>query len=161
MVGIKYDSLNDLNGQALAWSNKANAKIHAAANEIPFERVRKECLSPITREYTIDKLNIRKVGKGCLIPFGGSQYSVPSEYVGRDVSVVALDSMLTCYFGRKQIALHRISREKHDMVINSHHYRKLTIKQSFDAENALFDGDKIIDFPVRPHDFARYDEVLE
>ena len=27
MVGIRYDSLNDLNGQALAWCNKVNAKV--------------------------------------------------------------------------------------------------------------------------------------
>ena len=29
MVGIKYNSLADLNGQALAWCNKVNGKVHA------------------------------------------------------------------------------------------------------------------------------------
>ncbi len=46
MVGIKYNSLADLNGQALAWCNKVNGKVHATTNEIPFERLKKEGLSP-------------------------------------------------------------------------------------------------------------------
>ena len=32
MVGIKYNSLADLNGQALAWCNKVNGNIHATAS---------------------------------------------------------------------------------------------------------------------------------
>ena len=42
MIGIKYNSLADLNGQALAWCNKVNGKVHATINEIPFERLKKE-----------------------------------------------------------------------------------------------------------------------
>lgn len=41
MVGIKYNSLVDLNGQALAWCNKVNGKVHATTNEILFERLKK------------------------------------------------------------------------------------------------------------------------
>jgi transposase len=160
MVGIKYDSLDDLNGQALAWCNKVNAKVHATTNEIPFERLKKEGLNPLKREYIIDKINLRRVQKDCLISYAGNQYSVPAEYVGKDVAVVALDSMLAAYYGGKQIALHRISYQKKDMIVNAQHYRKLTVKQSFDVENTLLDGDNIIDFPVRPHDLSQYDEVL-
>ena len=54
MVGIKYNSLVDLNGQALAWCNKVNGKVHATTNEILFERLKKESLSPLSREYIID-----------------------------------------------------------------------------------------------------------
>ena len=32
MIGIKYNSLADLNGQALAWCNKVNGKVHATAS---------------------------------------------------------------------------------------------------------------------------------
>ena len=94
MVGIQYNSLADLNGQALAWCNKVNGKVHATTNEIPFERLQKEGLSPLTREYIIDKINLRRVQKDCLISYAGNQYSVPAEYIGKDVAVVALDSML-------------------------------------------------------------------
>ena len=63
MVGIKYNSLADLNGQALAWCNKVNGKVHATTNEIPFERLKKEGLNPLSREYIIDKTNLRRVPK--------------------------------------------------------------------------------------------------
>lgn len=61
MTGIKYKSLNDINGQALAWCNKVNAKVHGTTNEIPFERLKKEGLNPLSREYIIDKINLRRV----------------------------------------------------------------------------------------------------
>jgi transposase len=160
MVGIKYNSLDDLNGQALAWCNKVNGKAHATTGEIPFERLKKEGLNPLKREYIIDKINLRRVQKDCLISYAGNQYSVPSEYVGKDVAVVALDNMLAAYHEGKQIAIHRQSYQKKQMVVNAHHYRRLTVKQSFDVENTLLDDGKVIDFPIRTHDLSRYDEVL-
>ena len=160
MVGIRYSSLDDLNGQALAWCNKVNGKVHGTTGAIPFERLRKEGLNPLKREYIIDKINLRRVQKDCLISYAGNQYSVPAEYVGRDVAVVALDNMLAAYHEGKQIAIHRISYQKKDMVVNAHHYRRLTVKQSFDIENTLLDGDNIIDFPIRPPNLGAYDEVV-
>jgi len=160
MIGVKYSSLIDLNGQALAWCNKVNGKVHATTGEIPFERLKKEGLNPLKREYIIDRINLRRVQKDCLISYAGNQYSVPAEYVGRDVAVVALDNMLAVYHEGKQIAIHRISYQKKDMIVNAHHYRRLTVKQSFDIENTLMDGNNVIDFPVKPHDLNRYDEVL-
>ena len=49
---------------------------------------------------------------------------MPAEYIGKDVAVVALDSMLAAYYEGKQIALHRISYQRKDMVVNPQHYRK-------------------------------------
>ena len=34
------------------------------------------------------------------------------------------------------------------------------LKQSMDAENVLLEQDKVIDFPLKPSDLSRYDEVL-
>jgi hypothetical protein len=85
---------------------------------------------------------------------------VPSEYAGRDVAVVALDNMLAAYYEGKQIALHRISYQKKDMVVNAHHYRRLTLRQSFDVENTLLEGDNTVDYPVNMRDLSRYDEAL-
>lgn len=161
MIGIKYNSLDGLNGQAVAWCNKVNAKVHATTNEIPFERLKKEGLNPLSREYIIDKINLRRVQKDCLISYAGNQYSVPAEYAGRDVAVVALDNMLAVYHEGKQIALHRISYQKKDMAVNAQHYRRLTLKQAFDVENTLLDGDNVIDFPILPPSLNVYDEALE
>jgi transposase len=160
MIGIKYNSLDDLNGQARAWCNKVNAKVHATTGEIPFERLKKENLNPLKREYIIDKINLRRVQKDCLISYAGNQYSVPVEYVGKDVAVIGLDNMLAAYHEGKQIALHRISHQKRDMVVNVNHYQKLIVKQGFNGENTLLDGENTIDFPIKHHNLSRYDEVL-
>ena len=120
----------------------------------------KEGLSPLSREYIIDKINLRRVQKDCLISYAGNQYSVPAEYIGKDVAVVALDSMLAAYYEGRQIALHRISYQRKDMVVNPQHYRRLTLKQTIDAENVLREQDKAIDFPLKPSDLSRYDEAL-
>jgi len=159
MVGIHYKGMDDLNGQALAWCNKVNAKEHGTTGDIPFQRMKKERLNPLIREYIIDKINLRRVQKDCLISYGGNQYSVPSEYAGKDVAVVALGNTLAVYHEGKQVAVHRISYQKKDMVVNPHHYQRLTIKQSFDVENTLLTGDDTIDTPVAVHDLSIYDEV--
>jgi len=161
MTGIKYESMDDLNGQAYAWCNKVNAKVHATTNEIPFDRLKREGLNPIKREYIIDKINLRRVQKDCLISYSGNQYSVPSEYVGKDVAVIGLDHMLAAYYEGKQVALHRISNQKREMVINTGHYRRLHIKERADTENPLMDNDNSIDFPIPPYDLRRYDDAME
>lgn len=158
-VGIKYNSLDDLNGQALAWCNKVNAKEHATTGEIPFERIKKESLSPLKREYIIDRINLRRVEKDCLISFAGNKYSVPSEYVGKDVAVVGLDNMLAAYYEGKQIAVHKLSYLKKDMVVNPSHYQSLTVKQGEKYENTLLQGGMVIDLPIGVPDLSVYDEV--
>ncbi len=80
MTGIKYENLDDLNNQAMNWNVKVNSKTHATTNEIPTSRLKEENLSPLVREYIIDKINVRKVEKDCLISYAGNKYSVPSEY---------------------------------------------------------------------------------
>lgn len=137
MPGIKYNSLDDLNGQALGWCRKVNSKIHGTTNVIPFDRLKEEKLSPLKREYIIDKINLRKVEKDCLISYAGNKYSVPSEYACKYVTVVVLENMLAAYSQGKQIALHKLSYHKNTMNVNYEHYRKLTEKQQFDTENLL------------------------
>jgi hypothetical protein len=73
---------------------------------------------------------------------------------------VALDNTLAAYHEGKRIAIHRISYQKKDMVVNAHHYRKLTVRQSFDIENTLLDGNNVIDFPIRPPNLDVYEEAV-
>ena len=160
MTGIRYESLADLNGQAQARCSRVNGKVHATTNEIPFERLKAERLNPLRRECIIDRINLRRVQKDCLISCAGNQYSVPAEYIGKDAAVVALDSMPAACCEGKRIALHRISYQKKDMVVNPQHYRRLTRKQTMEAENMLLEQDKVTDFPLKPSDLSGYDGVL-
>lgn len=101
-----------------------------------------------------------RVQKDLLISCAGNQYSVPAEYVGKSVAVVALDSMLAAYCEGKQIALHWISYQRKDMVDNPRHYQWLTLKQTTNAEIVLLEQGKVIDFPLKFSDLSEYDEAL-
>ena len=146
MTGIKFDDLDDLNRQAYNWCIKVNDKINGTTNEIPNQRLKQENLSPLVREYIIDKINLRKVEKDCLISYSNSKYSVPAEFVGKYVTVVVLDNMLAAYYLGKQIALHKLAYHKNDMIVNKHHYRQMLVKQNFDTENTLLHNTQTIDF---------------
>ena len=160
MTGIKFDSLEDLNKQAIVWCNKINMKMHGTTNKIPFKQLPEEKLQPLKREYIIDKINLRRVEKDCLISYAGNKYSVPAEYIGMDVAVLVLDHMLAAYHEGKQIALHKLSYNKNSMVVNKEHYKKLIYKQSFTTENTLLYQNNLVDFPIQKHTLAPYDELM-
>ncbi|MCL2355154.1 MAG: IS21 family transposase [Oscillospiraceae bacterium] len=157
MTGIKYTSLPNLNNQAMNWNIKVNNKVHATTNELPVNRLKIENLNPLLREYIIDKIDTRKVEKDCLISYSNNKYSVPSEYVGKNVTVVALDNTLVAYYLGKQIAIHLLSSHKNKMIVNKQHYRKMLVKQGFRTENTLIHEAEHIDFSPYEIDLGVYD----
>lgn len=160
MVGIRYHSLADLNSQAHAWCNKINARIHGTTNERPIDRLPEENLLPLRREYIVDKINLRRVEKDCLISYAGNKYSVPAEYVGKDVTVIVLDHMLAAYFEGKQIALHKLSYSKNSLNVNKEHYKSMIVKSGFDIENTLLNNPDLVDLSIPNHSLKKYDELM-
>ena len=160
MVGIRYHSLADLNSQAHAWCNKINARIHGTTNERPIDRLPEENLLPLRREYIVDKINLRRVEKDCLISYAGNKYSVPAEYVGRDVTVIVLDHMSAAYFEGKQIALHKLSYSKNSLNVNKEHYKSMIVKSGFDIENTLLNNPDLVDLSIPNHSLKKYDELM-
>lgn len=160
MVGVTYNSLENLNSQAHAWCNKINAKVHGTTNERPIDSLPVENLQPLKREYIIDKINLRSVEKDCLISYAGNKYSVPAEYVGRDVTVLVLDHMLAAYFEGKQIALHKLSYSKNTYNVNKEHYKSMIVKSGFDVENTLLNNPDLMDLSIPDHSLKKYDELM-
>lgn len=160
MTGIKYSSLENLNGQAYTWCNKVNSKVHGTTNERPMDRLKEENLSKLKREYIIDKINLRRVEKDCLISYAGNKYSVPAEYAGKDVAVIVLQNMLAAYFEGKQISIHKLSYSKNTLNVNKEHYKSMLVKQSFEVENTLLHNPDLIDFPQPKHSLKQYDELM-
>ena len=160
MTGIKYNSLDDLNAQAYAWCNKVNSKVHGTTNKRPIDRLKDEMLSPLKREYIIDKINLRRVEKDCLISYASNKYSVPSEYVGKYVAVIVLENMLAAYFEGKQISIHKLSYSKNTLNVNKEHYKTMLLKQKFDIENTLLHNPDIVDFPSPKHSLKQYDDLM-
>lgn len=108
----------------------------------------------------MDKINLRRVEKDCLISYAGNKYSVPSEYVGRDVAALVLDHMLAAYFEGKQIALHKLSYSKNTLNVNKGHYESMTVKSAFDVENTLLNNPDLVDLSIPCHSLKKYDELM-
>ena len=109
MIGRKYKSLEDLNKQAHDWCEKINSKVHSTTQEIPKVRLKMEHLNKVNRIYVLDKTSIRKVFKDCLISYENNKYSVPSQFVGRNVVVVKIGDVLNVYCNSELIACHPIN----------------------------------------------------
>lgn len=157
MVGIRYDSLQDLNNQAHAWCNKANSKVHSTTNKVPLSELEKENLNPLTREYIMDSIEFRKTGKDCLISYSGSKYSVPSKYALKEVAVRKIGNILAIYYQTELIAQHRLSYTKKSCNVNPEHYRGISYKDNFDTHNTLFVNADILHNIVSGIDLSVYD----
>ena len=160
MVGRHYSSLEDLNRQAVCWCEKINHKIHQTINVTPYSRLSEEHLAPVTREYFINKINLRKVEKDCLISYKGNKYSVSSEYAGKDVAVIGLDNTLSVYYQGIPLCTHKLSYDKNTLNVNREHYKKLIVKQSFDIQNTLLNNKGTVDFLPSEPDLSKYDVLI-
>ena len=120
MIGIKYNSLSDLNSQAHAWCNKINAKIHGTTNERPIDRLSEENLLPLKREYIIDKMNLRRVEKDCFISYAGNKYSVPAEYVGKNVTVRRCDTVREAVYERIKKNLEILNMKNTSLILDNY-----------------------------------------
>jgi hypothetical protein len=87
--GLSFDSLQELNRQALAWCGEANQRVHATTREIPQVRFAHEGLTALNGQpaYDTSYVSHRQVAKDCLVAYRGNRYSVPHVHAGRDVIV--------------------------------------------------------------------------
>ena len=145
MLGIKYKDLNDLNNKAFHWLEKVNNKNHSTTNEIPKVRLLEEKLNKITRNYIIDKNQIRKVEKDCLISYKNNKYSVPPTYIERQVIVVEMSNILTIYCDGLRIATHPLNKGTHKTIISKMHYDELMNRSSMKQINTIYNNDSYDD----------------
>lgn len=127
--GIQFDSLLDLNRQALSWCQEANRRVHGTTREIPLERWTREGLTPLDGhpDYDTSYVSHRQVSKDCTFSYRGNRYSVPFTYVGKNVLVrEGLDTDAIRVFHQNQlIAEHRLATGKGGMMIEPGHYGSL------------------------------------
>ncbi len=138
--GVKYVKMNffsgrtfkdsdDLDRRLKEWTDKTcNKRIHGTTRKIPdevFEREEKcklKCL-PI-EEFKFLKVGTRKVYHDCHIFVNYNYYSVPFEYVGKEVSIELNDKFLKVYYDSKEVAVHLKITDKGCFSTNESHYPK-------------------------------------
>lgn len=127
--GLQFDSLKELNRQALAWCGEANRRVHATTREIPLERWAREGLTPLNGQpdYDTSYVSHRQVAKDCLVSYRGNRYSAPYAYAGKSVVVrEPLDAGTVHIFHHQDlIAGHKTATGKGGMVIDPAHYARL------------------------------------
>ena len=92
LLGREFAGLADLNSQASAWlDGVANIRRHAMTGHRPVDLLKseREHLTPVTsvRPYTFIERYPRKVAAESMVSFRSARYSVPPQYVGREVTV--------------------------------------------------------------------------
>lgn len=127
--GTAFDSLAELNRQALAWCGEANRRVHAATREAPLERFPREGLTPLSGQpaYDTGYLSHRQVAKDCLFSYRGNRYSVPCAHAGKSVVVhEPLDSgSIRVFHQQHLIAEHMTATGKGEMIVEASHYASL------------------------------------
>ena len=128
IAGSSFESFEDLQNKLKIFQKQFNQRVHPTTKSAPEEMFKKEqpFLIPLPdRRYIGVQEEIRKVTFDCLISFGGSRYSVPWMFAGKQVWIrISKGYMLEVYSqNNKLIANHKLSLEKKAVVIEKEHYR--------------------------------------
>lgn len=107
-------------------NNRVNNSICQGTGRIPIMEFKKEkdSLLPLPHENVRNQYRIRtrqvKVNVASMINVKSNQYSVPRDYVGKDVTYQIHDSTIYVYFNTKLIAVHPVSTRKLNYALD--HY---------------------------------------
>lgn len=122
--GTEFASLTDINEKARIWLDTvANVRIHGTTQTAPFERLKDENLNPLRDvDYVLVHSEMRKSSKDCYISFEGNRYSIPYQHSCRDLTIKLIGDDLGIYYGEEQIATHRLSHQKGQMITDQKHF---------------------------------------
>jgi hypothetical protein len=80
---------------------------------------------------------LRKVARDAYIDWQGSRYSVPWQYVGKEVWVREMAGEVDVLDGRARIAVHPRARRKHDVVTFPPHHQGIPLGTRRDDSKIL------------------------
>jgi len=128
-LGRTFSGGNDLDNQLRYWlDNICNQRIHGTIRKIPkevFESEEKPKLKPLPiEEFKMPSVGSRKVYHDCHVFIDYSYYSVPFEYVGKEVDIDISKELVRIFYQTKEIAVHPRLQEKGKFQTNVNHYPK-------------------------------------
>lgn len=124
--GRTFSGEKDLKERLFKWNTRGNHRIHGTTRKVPqevFEKEEKMKLKPLPlEEFKLVKVGTRKVYHDCHIYVDYNYYSVPFEYVGKEVEIELAKNLLKVFYQGKEIAVHpRLSGEGKFRTNNSHY----------------------------------------
>jgi len=128
-LGRRFKDGKDVDRKLRNWLEyTCNQRLHGTTRKIPrqvFEREERQKLSPLPpKEFSMLKVGKRKVYHDCHIYVGYNYYSVPFEYVGKEVEIEVGKDLLRIYHQGRQIAVHTLLKGKGGFSTNKAHYPK-------------------------------------
>lgn len=135
--GIKYVKINffagrqftdgdDVDRQLLRWLESANNRIHGTTKKIPREQFLAHeaalLLKLPSEEFKLSKMGKRKVYHDCHIYINSNYYSVPYQYVGKEVEIEINKGIIKIYFNQVLIATHVELESKGEFSTHVGHY---------------------------------------
>lgn len=128
-IGRKFKDGNDLDKKLRSWlEDKCNARVHGTTRKVPrevFDSQEKHLLKSLpANEFKMLSVGSRKVYHDCHIYVGYNYYSVPFEYVGKEVDIELSDKTLRIFYRAKEIAMHGKAEGRGNFSTNEAHYPK-------------------------------------
>ncbi len=126
-LGRQFKDGDDLDRQLENWTNKrCNQRIHGTTRKVPqevFDNEEKAKLKPLPlEEFKMSLVGTRKVYHDCHISVNYNYYSVPFEYVGKEVDIDMSKKLLRVFYQGRGIAIHPKIEGKGQFSTNINHY---------------------------------------
>lgn len=132
VLGREFASLDEANQQVQQWIRQtADQRIHGTTHQKPAERFAEECLRPIGAKppYILQSSCIRKVPNDCLVSFESNRYSVPWQYVNREVDVQpGPNNEIKIFYNGNLIAQHQRINGRFKVIADQEHYHNILKK---------------------------------
>jgi len=127
-LGRKFKNADDIDRQLTNWQEKANNRIHGTTKKVPRElfesKEKHELLKLPLYEFNLSKVSTRKVYHDCHIYVNHNYYSVPYEYVGKEVEIELGAGIVKIYFNNQEIAVHAELSGRGEFSTQKSHYPK-------------------------------------
>jgi len=126
-LGRRFSSGDDVDSQLRYWlDHTCNQRVHGTIRKIPrevFDSEEKPRLKPLPLErFKMPTVGTRKVYHDCHVFIDYSYYSVPFEYVGKEVDIDISKELVRIFYEGKQIAVHPKASERGKFQTNINHY---------------------------------------
>lgn len=126
--GRKFESGTECDKKLRLWTEEANKRVHGTTKRVPlevFEKEEKPKLLPLPSEkYRKCQAGTRMVYHDCHIFVENNYYSVPFEYVGKEVDIEIADTLIRVFYKGSQVALHTRLQGKGQFSTDQSHYPK-------------------------------------
>jgi hypothetical protein len=127
---LVFSDLADLNRQAQHWLDTvANVRVHGTTKEVPFERLAKEELQPLSAraDYDTSLISYRRSTKDCLVSYEGNYYSVPFAHAQQQLMLKETDEgeLFIFTLDGQELARHFLALGRHQRVVVPGHYNGL------------------------------------